>query len=497
MPGILSTRRSDAMFAMAFPALAIIAVACCPPAQLQAQPLADPQQTSDRPSVDRPNIVLVMADDQGWGDVGYRDHPVLKTPVMDEMAASGLLLNHFYAAAPVCSPTRGSVLTGRHPNRFGCFSWGHDLRPEEITFAEVLQTAGYRTGHFGKWHLGSLRKSSPTNPGASGFEEWLSSPNYYENDPLLCHNGTVVETQGESSHVTAEAANEFITQAASAGEPFLAVVWFGNPHAPHVGVDEYREMYADQPKAKREFFAEITAMDHALGEIRNKLRELDIAENTLLWYTSDNGAIPVGSTGGLAGRKGNLGDGGIRVPAMVEWPARIKQPRVSMTPCGTVDIYSTLLDIVDVQPDHQPPLDGESLLPLFEGGDWQRSQPLGFWKYPQPGIRAASQQLMQELLAEQRGEKPAAPMSAQTDVKQYPLDEFPGGAALIDGDYKLRRVFVDGEPHERLFHLQNDPSEKQNIASQEPQRVQRMSAQLTQWQQSVLRSLNRQDYQGN
>jgi arylsulfatase A-like enzyme len=131
----------------------------------------------------RPNIVLVMADDQGWGDVGYNGHPVLKTPRLDEMAAAGLRFDRFYAAAPVCSPTRGSVMTGRHPNRFGCFQWGHSLRPNEVTLAEILKGAGYATGHFGKWHLGSVRAGSPVNPGASGFDRWLSAENFYDNDP--------------------------------------------------------------------------------------------------------------------------------------------------------------------------------------------------------------------------------------------------------------------------------------------------------------------------
>jgi len=125
----------------------------------------------------RPNIVLVMADDQGWGDTGYNGHDRLKTPTLDEMAASCLRFDRFYSAAPVCSPTRGSVLTGRHPNRYGCFSWGYTLRPQEVTIAEVLKTAGYRTGHFGKWHLGPVRADSPVSPGNSGFDEWLSSPN--------------------------------------------------------------------------------------------------------------------------------------------------------------------------------------------------------------------------------------------------------------------------------------------------------------------------------
>ena len=186
---------------------------------------------------ERPNFILCMADDQGWGDTGYNGHPLLKTPVMDEMARTGLRFDRFYAAAAVCSPTRGSVMTGRHPNRFGWFAWGHTLRPQEITIAEALQKAGYPTGHFGKWHIGSVRADGAASPGNSGFDEWFSSPNFYENNPLFSHNGKVIETKGESSDVTAGLAMDWIGKVAKGKKPFLAVVWFGNPHSPHVAVD--------------------------------------------------------------------------------------------------------------------------------------------------------------------------------------------------------------------------------------------------------------------
>ena len=159
-----------------------------------------------KPLAEQPNFILCMADDQGWGDTGYYGHPVLKTPVMDEMARTGLRFDRFYSAAAVCSPTRGSVMTGRNPNRFGCFAWGHTLRPQEITVAEALKKAGYTTAHFGKWHIGSMRADGAASPGNSGFDDWFSSPNFYENSPLFSHNGQVIETDGESSHVTTDLA---------------------------------------------------------------------------------------------------------------------------------------------------------------------------------------------------------------------------------------------------------------------------------------------------
>jgi len=447
----------------------------------------------------RPNIVLVMADDQGWGDTGYNGHDRLKTPTLDEMASSCLRFDRFYSAAPVCSPTRGSVLTGRHPNRYGCFSWGYTLRPQEVTIAEVLKTVGYRTGHFGKWHLGPVSAESPVSPGNSGFDEWLSSPNFYENSPLMSHNGKVVETEGEGSLVTVEAALEFIRDAAGSEQPFLAVVWFGSPHLPYVALPADREQYKDLPANLQNYYGEITAMDRAIGLLREELRELGIAENTLLWYTSDNGATGAGSTGGLSGKKGSLWEGGLRVPAIIEWPARIKSAAQTSIPCCTVDIYPTLLDIVRVRVDQQPkPLDGISLLPLLKGKMKTRSKQLGFWVYPERGRGVKSTQILEELAKEQAGGAPnTIPQEDPGEItRQYPENELPGHAAWLDNDYKLHRIpDKKGEVSYQLFNLAKDPYEKKDLAALETKRADKMKAELEIWQKSVIKSLNGGDYQ--
>ncbi len=331
-------------------------------------------------AADKPNIILVMADDQGWGDMAYNGDPLLKTPNFDAAAAAGLRFDHFYAAAPVCSPTRASVMTGRHPNRMGVFKWGHAIRPQEITIAEALKTAGYTTGHFGKWHLGSVRPGSPVNPGACGFDTWLSAENFYDNDPILSREGKATPIKGESSMIAVDAALEFIEASVKKKQPFLAVVWFGSPHNPHQAAEEYRQLYKDQPAGKANFLGEITGMDAAFGKLRDALGPLGIRENTILWYTSDNGALGVGSTGGLRGKKGSVYEGGLMVPAILEWPAVVKKPRVTDVRCNTSDIYPTLLDIVGVKMDDQPPLDGISLKPLIEGEKMDaRPTPMGFW----------------------------------------------------------------------------------------------------------------------
>lgn len=446
-----------------------------------------------------PNIILCMADDQGWGDVGYYGKSPVQTPVLDEMAATGLRFDRFYAAAPVCSPTRGSVMTGRHPNRFACFAWGHPLRPQETTIAEALKKAGYVTGHFGKWHLGSVRADSPVSPGNSGFDEWLSSPNFYENDPLMSHNGNGVQTKGESSQVPVDYAVKFMQEAKKQDKPFLAVIWFGSPHGPHIAADELRDLYPDQKKSIANFLGEVTGIDRAMGSLRKSLREMNIADETLLWYTSDNGALSQGSTGGLSGKKGSLYEGGIRVPAIIEWPNLIKQNRITERVSGTVDIYPTLLDIAGVNFDKQPVLDGESLMPLIRGKEESRQKPLGFWVYPKGGRSMRSGQMVQAMMNEKAngGQKPWHEVEPDpAKVGGYSTDNMPGHAALIDGNFKLHRVPVKNKNRieYKLFNLKNDPREKTDITEQHPERFAQMKRQLDAWQTSVVGSLNGDDY---
>jgi len=163
-------------------------------------------------------------------------------------------------------------MTGRHPNRFGCFSWGKTIRPQEITVAEALKTAGYVTGHFGKWHLGPVRRESPISPGNSGFDEWFSSPNFFDNDPILSREGKAVQTYGECSMVTVDAALEFIRKHANKPQPLFAVVWFGSPHNPHIAVERDREPYEGMEERLQHYYGEITGMDRAFGKLREELK---------------------------------------------------------------------------------------------------------------------------------------------------------------------------------------------------------------------------------
>ncbi|MEM7603304.1 MAG: sulfatase-like hydrolase/transferase, partial [Verrucomicrobiota bacterium] len=372
-------------------------------------------------SADRPHVVLVMADDQGWGDMAYNGHQNLKTPNFDDAAATGIRFDRFYAAAPVCSPTRASVLTGRNPNRLGVYQWGFPIRSEEVTLAEVLKENGYTTGHFGKWHLGSVRNKSESRPGAHGFDRWVSAPNFYENGATLSNEGTAVTFEGvESSFIAVDSALEWMNEVLDGDQPIFAVIWFGSPHSPHLAADEDAALYADQDKASKQFLGEVTGMDRAYGKLREELDEMGIRDNTLLWYCSDNGALPkVGSTGGFRGNKGHVYEGGLLVPSIVEWPVRFTESRVVNSRGNTFDIFPTVLEAAGIEKPEGPAFDGHSLMAAMEGTVDQREKAMGFWHTHMGGIRTPSEEWMLELKA------------AQAEGLDLPSDEAVAAAMAI------------------------------------------------------------------
>jgi arylsulfatase A-like enzyme len=430
----------------------------------------------------RPNIILVMADDQGWGDTSYNGHPQLKTPNLDAMAAASLRLDRFYTAHFNCSPTRASVMTGRHPHRMGTFSPGSPIRIQEVTIAQVLKRAGYATGHFGKWHLNgkngnkdtttppgrAILASDPLSPGRLGFDEWVSADNFFDLNPVLGRNGVPESFKGDGSDVVTDEALKFIRKEVSAKKPFLAVVWFGNPHVPHIALPKDKELYKSLPQADQEYFGEITGIDRSVGRLRAALRELGIAEDTIVWYCSDNGgAAGPRSTGYLRGGKGTLWEGGCRVPGIVEWPARIPRPVVSSVPCSTLDIYPTVLAATGATAEKQiEPLDGINLLPLFDGKMTERGKAIPF-------------------------------VAHITKANSH--------AALIDWPYKLHLNAVEGKKKDAkavakgplLYDVLKDPKETTDLAAQQPERVAKMTAALLAWRASVEKSLAGADYPSN
>lgn len=445
-------------------------------------------------ATDRPNIILCMADDQGWEETGYYGHPILRTPTLDKLARSGLRLDRFYSAAPNCGPTRGSIMTGRHPNRFGLFGPNWAMRPEEITLGSLIREAGYATGHFGKWHLGPVKAGAPNNPGATGFDEWLSHDNFFEMDPVLVRNGAAPKKHmGESSEIVTRAAIDFIERATARKQPFLAIVWFGSPHGPYIAREEDRKRYSGRvPDELANRYAEITAMDRAIGMLRDALRTEGVAQNTLFWYCSDNG-VPKGSTyrPKLKGNKGMLYEGGVRVPGIIEWPARIAKPRVTTVPAVTTDILPTLCDLLGL-PLPGRTLDGISLADLIDGKLNERPSPIAFWKYPSSREKKGERWLEASI---QKGTTPTV-RNPGIDFLNYkhPVarkTDFGGDASFMDNRYKL---VLSRKGNVELFDLLQDKGEKLNLAKKQPGVVERMTKRLQQWQSSVELSLTGADY---
>jgi len=407
----------------------------------------------------RPNIVLVMTDDQGWGETGYNGHPLLKTPNLDAMAASGLRLNRFYAAAPVCSPTRASVLTGRSPDRSGVHNHGFALRLQERALPAALKAAGYATGHFGKWHLNGFKGpgvpilgDDAHNPGAFGFDEWLSVTNYFDRDPILSRKGTFVAFKGDPSEIITDEALSFIKAQAAAKKPFFAVLWTGSPHGPWDASAADAQPFGALDESSRNHYGELVAFDRSVGTLRKGLRELGVAENTLVWYCSDNGGLPriePGTTGGLRGYKGSTYEGGLRVPGIIEWPAVIK-PRQTRHPASTLDIFPTLVDLLGLPADALlKPVDGVSLKPLFSADPAARAQPIPF--------------------------------------------RHMGKGAWLDNSHKLVAPDIKGGAFE-LYDLASDPAESKDLAAAQPERFARMRRDFLAWSDSVSASMEGRDY---
>ena len=473
---------------------------------------------------ERPNLILCMGDDHGWEETGYNGHPFLKTPVLDEMAATGLRMDRFYAAHPSCSPTRGSFVTGRHPNRYGTFSPGWSLRPEERTIAHLLGEAGYRCGHFGKWHLGPVKKESPTSPGNLGFHDFVSHDNFFELNPSMSRQGAAPEViEGESSAIVIDETIRFIRESQEKEKPFLAVVWFGSPHEPYSGLPEDLALYDDLPEdlqerevrltsnetglqvkrplreVLRERYAEITAMDRAIGTLRDFLAEEGLRENTLLFYCGDNGTPSSGALDSpLRGLKGQMYEGGIRVPGVIEWPAGIPEPRRTSVNAVTSDLLPTACALAGVEVPGDRPLDGIDLSPLLAGEMTERKSPIGFWSYG--GSRSKVPYLDPEL---QKGTTPLVKLMGGIPTRNFQnlryekveKGDLAGTRVLLDNDLKL--VIHQGrgkEARRELYDLGADPAEKTNLIDQQPEVAERLEKELRDWQQSVLKSLTGADY---
>ncbi|YCM46926.1 sulfatase-like hydrolase/transferase (plasmid) [Verrucomicrobiaceae bacterium 227] len=427
---------------------------------------------------ERPNIILCMTDDQGWGDVGYNGHPILRTPHLDQMSREGLRFDRFYASSPVCSPTRGSCLTGRHPYRYGIpfANTGH-MKAEEITLAEILKDKGYTTGHFGKWHLGTLTtKTKDANRGKIGSTENYSppwkhgfdvcfsteskvptywKPGSYETYGTHYWTGTETmvpagEIQGDDSVLVMNQALPFIRKAAEKKTPFFTVIWFHAPHLPVVSAPPFTDGYTEN----KDYYGCITALDSQMGRLRAELKSLNVAENTMIWFCSDNGpegnSKDPGSAKNLRGRKRSLYEGGVRVPGLLIWPKMISENRTITMPCSTSDYFPTVMEALGhTLPEKLArPYDGVSLIPLIKGEMKERPRPIAF---------------------ESRGQ-----------------------VSLSDNRWKL--ISDTKGKNYQLYDIVTDPGEAKNLAAKNPKIVSAMKAQLKAWRESCKKSAAGKDY---
>jgi arylsulfatase A-like enzyme len=328
----------------------------------------------------RPNIVVILADDQGWGDLSINGNTNLRTPKIDSIAHDGAILDRFYVCA-VCAPTRAEFLTGRYHSRGGVrgVSTGAErLNLDEKTIAQTFKAAGYATGAFGKWHNGS---QFPYHPNARGFDEYYGFTSghwglYF--DPELDHNGKLVQGKGYISDDLTNHAIDFITQHKDG--PFFCYLPFNTPHSPMEVPDRFFErfehaepkMRARNPKQEeipmtRAVLAMCENIDYNVGRVLAKLDELKLADNTIVIYFSDNGPNSWRWNGCMKGRKGSVDEGGVRAPFLIRWPGHIK-PRTQVAQiAGAIDLLPTLADMAGVTVAGTKPLDGKSIRPLLLG----------------------------------------------------------------------------------------------------------------------------------
>ncbi len=425
----------------------------------------------------KPNVIIIMTDDQGYGDLSCMGSDFVKTPNIDSLAESGTRFTSMYSGSPVCSPARASLLTGRYPGNAGvrailaCHRKASGLTPEVPTIAAALKKQGYATGISGKWHLGLKDECRPNSNGFDEFSGFLAGClDYYSHifyygmadgntNPThdLWENENEVYANGEylTERITRKGI-EFIRK--HKDEPFLLYVAYNAPHYPMHAPEKYVDRFADLPWDKRMMAAMISAVDDGVGEIREELKKLGLSDNTIIYYQSDNGpsresrnwmdgstdSYYGGTAGKLTGHKFSLFDGGIRVPAIISGPD-IQKNTVNDNPHIAADIFPTVLEACEGNTDEYE-LDGMSILGELKGGKEQTHEYI-FWE-----------------------------MEQQTAVRwgRYKLVI---NGQLVEGEKKRADLF--------LSDIVNDPGEKENLADKFPALAEELKEKALAWREGI------------
>jgi len=400
---------------------------------------AQPSPPPRRP----PNVILIMTDDQGFGDLSAHGNTRLHTPYLDRLAKESTEFSRF-TVCPVCAPTRASLLTGRYNLRTGVHGVTHGretIRAEEVTLGKALQAAGYRTALIGKWHLG---ENYPSVPHAMGFDEFIGfRPGHWNRyfDSPAERNGKPVKLRGYITDAFTDEAIRFVTENRS--RPFFLYLAYNTPHAPYQVPDEYFDRYKDAGSPElAAIYGMIANIDDNVGRLLNKLEWLKLAEDTIVIFLCDNGPQTNRFNAGLRLRKGSIYEGGTRAPFFLRWPGKVKSGMKINIPAAHIDVYPTVLDLCGVRRPEGPALDGVSLRPILEGS---------------PG--------------------PDRVLFSHAD-HQDPLRKFPGAAR------GRRFKMVNGE---ELYDLEADPGESSNVAADHPEELRRLNALYDEWYASVTR----------
>lgn len=427
-------------------------------------------------AADRPNVVIMLADDLGYKDIGCYGGPV-KTPTLDALAAGGVRFSNFYSGCAVCSPSRATLMTGRHHIRTGVYSWISDanqkshLLEREVTVAEILKEAGYDTAHVGKWHLGlpGGKYDKPT-PDKHGFDHWFATWNNAEpshlNPNTFIRNGEPVgPLEGYSCQLVVDEAIDWLGRREDKTKPFFLNVWFHEPHAPIAAPDEIVSLYGALDDKAAIYSGTIDNTDRAIKRLFAKLAELGASEDTIIIFASDNGSYRDERTGDLRGKKGENWEGGIRVPGIFSWPGKIGEGIVSNVPAGLVDVLPTLCGLLDLEKPAGVHLDGSDLSALLTGaGGFTRHQPL-FWHLQR-----------------------SRPVVAMRDG-DYSLTADPDYELSTDNMFDeswIPQIREGGYTNFQLFDLKNDPNQTTNLAKDQPERVEELKKKLLEINASVM-----------
>lgn len=408
-------------------------------------------------SQNKPNVVVILADDQGWGDLSFNGNTNLNTPNIDSMARNGVSFDHFYVS-PVCSPTRAEFLTGRYHARsdvYGTSEGRERMNLDETTIAQIFKRAGYATAMYGKWHNGTQALYHPNTRGFDEFYGFTSGHwgNYFSS-LFLDHNGELVKGKGYLDNDLTNRAMSYME--VHREKPFFLYVAYNTPHSPMQVPDRWwnqfknknLSMYNRDPEREDTAFTKAALamcenMDWNVGRIRNKIKELGLARNTIVVYFSDNGPNSWRWNGGMAGKKGSVDEGGVRLPCFIDWPGKIEPGRKVSEIAADIDLLPTLADLAGIKYSSDKPLDGESLKPLLSGNSkpWPSRLLYSAW-HERSSVRS----------------------------QKYRLDD-----------------------NGQLFDMETDPGQRHDIAREKPVVAQELSDSLKEWQNKVLSKIDKKE----